>query len=139
MAFQIALRAYCAFTTFSSRFSRSYQFKSMLSTFSFVLQVFLSELCFQKRRHRGQKMTSSSKHGPGIYVGVVCMVGAPASQGHSQQDPGCLLFLLRLILLNNTKAAYASSRVWLPCYKVHCRKPFLFCVVMIKVETQVKT
>ena len=45
-------------------------------------------------------MTSSSKHGPGIYVGAVCMVhvGAPASQGHSQQDPGCLLFLLRLIL-----------------------------------------
>ena len=48
-------------------------------------------------------MTSSSKHGPGIYVGVVCMVGAPASQGHSQQDPGCLLFLLRLILLKTQR------------------------------------
>ena len=33
-------------------------------------------------------MTRSSKHGPGIYVGVVCMVGAPASQG-PQAEFGC--------------------------------------------------
>ena len=56
-------------------------------------------------------MSSSSEHGPSIYVGVVCMVEASESQEHSQQDLGCLLFLLRLILLNNTKAAYATSLV----------------------------
>ena len=66
-------------------------------------------------------MGSSSKPGPGVYVGIVCMTEAPESQGCSQQDLGCLLFLLHLILLNNTKAAYASSRVWLPWYKAHCR------------------
>ena len=59
-------------------------------------------------------MGSTSQPGPGVYVGAVCMVEAPESQGRSQQDLGCLLFLLRLILLNNTKAACPSSRVWLP-------------------------
>ena len=54
--FQIALRAYCAFTTFSLRSSRSYKFKSRLSTFSFVLQVFFSELCFQKVAREGIKV-----------------------------------------------------------------------------------
>ena len=68
----------------------------------------------RKRRHKGQKMGSSSKPGPSVNVGVVCMVEAPESKGRRQQDLGYLLFLLRLIRLNNTKAVYASSRVWLP-------------------------
>ena len=137
--FQIALCAYCAFTTFSSCSSRSKKFKSTLSTFSFVLRVFLSDLGFQKvAREDIEKIGSMSQLGPGVYVGVVCMVEAPESQGGRQQDLGCLLLLLRLILLNNTKAANASSRVWLPCYNAHCRRTFLFCVFMIKVETQVK-
>ena len=82
-------------------------------------------------------MGSTSQPGPGVYVGPVCMVEAPESQGRNQQDIGCLLFLLRLILLNNTKAAYASSRVGCPDI-AHYRRKFLFCVFMIKVETQVK-
>ena len=39
---------------------------------------------------------------PGVYFGAFCMVEAPESKGRSQQDLGCLLFFLRLILLNNT-------------------------------------
>ena len=46
--FQIALRANCAFATISPCSSRSYKFKSTLSTFSVVLQVFWNELWFQK-------------------------------------------------------------------------------------------
>ena len=59
-------------------------------------------------------MGSTLQPGPGVYVGAVYIVEAPESHGRSQQDLGCLLFLLGLILLNNTKAAYASSRDWLP-------------------------
>ena len=54
--FQIALRTDCALTTFSPRSSRSYKFNSTLSTLSFVLQVFLSELCFQKVAREGIKV-----------------------------------------------------------------------------------
>ena len=67
----------------------------------------------RKRRHKCQEMGSSSKPGPSVNVVVVCMVEAPESQ-ERRQDLGYLLFLLRLIRLNNTKAGYASSRVWLP-------------------------
>ena len=35
-------------------------------------------------------MGSTSQPGPGVYVGAVCMVEAPESQGRSQQDLGCL-------------------------------------------------
>ena len=80
-------------------------------------------------------MGSRSKPGHGVYVVVVCMVEAPESQGCSQQDLGCILFLLHLILLNNTKAAYASSRVWCPDTKHIAGESSYF---VIKVETQVK-
>ena len=69
MTCQIALRTYCAFTTFSLCSSRWYKFKFTLSTFSFVLQVFLSELCFQKIGRediKARKKGSSSKPGPGV-------------------------------------------------------------------------
>ena len=57
-------------------------------------------------------MGSASQPGPSVYAGEVCMVEVPESQGR-QQDLGCL-FLLRLILLNDTKAAYGSGRVGCP-------------------------
>ena len=49
-------------------------------------------------------MGSASQPGPGTYVGTVCIVEAPESEGRTQQELGCLLFFFRLILLNNTKA-----------------------------------
>ena len=117
---------------FSPRSSRSYEFKSTLSAFSFVLQVFLSELCFQKVAREGikaRKGVAFYNLDPVFMLVLSLWVDAPENQGHSQQDLGCLLFLLRLIRLNNTKAAYTSSRVWLPWYKAHCRKNVLIMCV----------
>ena len=36
-------------------------------------------------------MGSTSQPGPGVYVGAVCMVEAPESQGRNQQDLGCTI------------------------------------------------
>ena len=69
-------------------------------------------------------MDCTSQPGPGVYVNAICLVEALESQGRSQEDLGCLLFLLRLILLNIIKAAYPSSRVTLLWYKAHCRRTF---------------
>ena len=79
------------------------------------------------RSHKSQKTGSTSQPGPGVYVGPVCMVEASESQGRSQQDICCLLFLLRLILLNNTKAAYASSRVGCPDIKHIAGNALILC------------
>ena len=59
-------------------------------------------------------MGNVSQPGSGVYVGAVCIVEAPENQLRNKQDLGCFLFLLRLILLNNTTASTPQAEFGCP-------------------------
>ena len=90
------------------------------------------------RRHKGQKMVSTSQPGPGVDDGAVCIVEAPESQGRTQQNLSCLLFLHPLIFLNNKKGSLRLKQSLTALMQRTLQKNVLILCVMINVETQVK-
>ena len=83
-------------------------------------------------------MDCTSQPGPGVYVNAVCMVEALESQGRSQEDLAVSYSFSVLSFSTSQRQPTPQAELRCPDTKHIAEEPFLCCVFMMKVESQVK-